>query len=103
MSGNESDKTHFKDVLQQFQEQFQERFQERFQEQIDEQEVSYFVADSALYTKDTIQTTPEGMLWVTCDPEVLKKAKELIQSTALLLHWHKMEAKMEVRGIPSKR
>jgi len=42
--------------------QFQEQFQEQLQEQVDEQEVSYFVVDSALCTKDTIQTIPEGML-----------------------------------------
>jgi len=71
IGGNQSDKTHFKEVLQQL------------KEQVDEREVSYFVADSALYTKDTIQTISEGMLWITRVPEVVKQAKMLIQSTAL--------------------
>ena len=44
MSGNEPDKTHVKNVLQ----QLQEPLEERVNEQVDGQEASYFVVDNAL-------------------------------------------------------
>ncbi len=57
---------------------FQERLKE-MQKQIREGENTYFVADSALYTKKTIETISSSMKWITRVPENVSEAKQVIQ------------------------
>ncbi len=71
IAGNSSDKTHFREVLQ------------SLKNQMDPQEPFYYVADSALYNKETIGTISEKMMWITRVPETLKAAKSLTRSIPL--------------------
>ena len=68
--GNTSDQTHFREVLK------------HLKEAIDPNEPAYYVADSALYTEETIQETSH-MLWVTRVPERIKSAKEVVRNVPL--------------------
>lgn len=72
VAGNTSDK-----------ELFRERLKE-LQEQIRSGENVYFVADSALYTKKTIEELSSTMKWITRVPEALAEAKKVIQYTGPL-------------------
>jgi transposase len=65
LSGNASDKTTFRESIRKFRAQF------------DSQALPYFVADSALYSKDSI-TELDGIKWVTRVPETLALAKQAI-------------------------
>ncbi len=49
-------------------------------EQKDLDQPFYYVADSALYTKETIEKISSEMMWITRVPEVLKSAKSVIRS-----------------------
>ena len=66
--GNKSDKTYFREVLQQL------------KEKANSNEIAYYVADSALYTKETLQTIPDEMRWITRVPETVKQAKDLVRN-----------------------
>jgi len=68
IAGNTSDKTHFQEVLV------------SLKEQMDLDQPFYYVADSALYTKETIEKISGEMMWITRVPEVLKSAKSVIRS-----------------------
>jgi len=57
---------------------FQERLKE-LQQQIQEGEDSYFVADSALYTQNTIKEISSSMRWITHVPDTLMEAKQMKQ------------------------
>jgi transposase len=72
VAGNTSDK-----------ELFRERLKE-LQGQIQGGENVYFVADSALYTKETIGDLSSSMKWVTRVPETLAEAKQTVQYTGVL-------------------
>lgn len=67
VAGNTSDKELFRERLK------------ALQEQIREGETTYFVADSALYTKKTIVDISSMMKWITHVPETLSEAKKIIQ------------------------
>lgn len=67
VAGNTSDK-----------ELFRERLKE-LQGQIQAGEAVYFVADSALYTKTTIEDLSSRMKWVSRVPETLSEAKRITQ------------------------
>jgi transposase len=72
VAGNTSDKELFRERLK------------ALQGQIQEGEPVYFVADSALYTQQTIKTLSPWMLWLTRVPETLSEAKKVIQYTGVL-------------------
>jgi len=72
VAGNTSDKELFRERLK------------ALQGQIREGEPAYFVADSALYTQETIETLPPWMLWLTRVPETLSEAKKVVQYTGIL-------------------
>jgi len=65
--GNTSDKTHFKEALSSLKTQIQNNPHR-----------SYFVADSALYTADTLAEISNQMKWITRVPEKIKAASEVI-------------------------
>lgn len=65
LSGNASDKATFKESIRRYRKQFQQK------------RLPYFVADSALYTKNTL-TELDGVKWVTRVPETIKEAKQAI-------------------------
>jgi transposase len=67
VAGNTSDKKLFRERLKELQKQIQEG------------ENTYFVADSALYTQETIGTISTTMKWLTRVPENLLEAKQMIQ------------------------
>ncbi|MDB2613564.1 IS1634 family transposase [Chlamydiales bacterium] len=68
ISGNTSDKSHFKEILS------------SLKNQMDPNQPFYYVADSALYTKKTLEKISSDMMWITRVPEVLKSAKSAIRS-----------------------
>ena len=57
---------------------FRERLSE-LKEQIQEGEPVYFVADSALYTRQTVVDLSSRMKWITRVPETLSEAKKVLQ------------------------
>lgn len=72
VAGNTSDKKLFRERLKELEQQIQDG------------QTSYFVADSALYTKDTIGTLSSSIKWITRVPEKLVEAKEVIQYEGVL-------------------
>lgn len=69
IAGNSSDKTHFKDTLKRLQQGI---------EQADQ--TFYYVADSALYTKQTIEEISSKSKWITRVPESLRESKQLVKN-----------------------
>ena len=69
IASNTSDKTHFKETLSNLKTQIQSSSHR-----------SYFVADSALYTADTLAEISNQMKWITHVPEKIKAASEVIRS-----------------------
>jgi transposase len=67
VAGNTSDKKLFRERLKEMQKQIQGG------------ENTYFVADSALYTQETIETISSSMKWITRVPENLSEAKKIIR------------------------
>jgi len=67
IAGNTSDKTHFKETLSSLKAQIQNSLH-----------TSYFVADSALYTADTLMEISSQLKWITRVPEKIKAASELV-------------------------
>ncbi|MCF7928667.1 MAG: IS1634 family transposase [Spirochaetales bacterium] len=65
LSGNSNDKVSFRKSIKEYRNQFNEK------------ELPYFVADGALYTKETLKEL-DGVKWVTRVPETIGKAKEHI-------------------------
>lgn len=70
LSGNSSDKTEFKRVIETHLKQLQPV-----------SAIEYLVADSAMYTQQTLQSLGERK-WITRVPETLKEAKEAIATAA---------------------
>lgn len=46
---------------------------------------SYYIADSALYTKDNIQKLGDGIKWITRAPATINEAKELLDSDVKMI------------------
>lgn len=67
IAGNSSDKTHFRETLEKLKTQINE-----------ETEPFYIVADSALYTEETLKSTSNFMKWISRVPENIKAAREVI-------------------------
>jgi len=70
LSGNTSDKTHFREVIKKYAEQLAEG----------ENDI-YFVIDSAGYSEKNIREMPDIVKWLSRVPESIKMAKELIIET----------------------
>ena len=70
LSGNTSDKTHFREVIKQYSKMLTET-----------DEIAYFVMDSAMYTDKNIRQVSSDVKWVTRVPETITMAKELIIET----------------------
>ena len=70
LSGNTSDKTHFREVIKNYAKQLAEN-----------DEKIYFVVDSAGYTEKNIKEMPDIVMWLSRVPETIKMAKELITAT----------------------
>ena len=70
LSGNTSDKTHFREVIKNYAKQLAEN-----------DEKIYFVVDSAGYTDENIREMPDIVMWLSRVPETIKMAKELITAT----------------------
>lgn len=69
IAGNTSDKTHFKETLSSLKAQIQ-----------NSSYTSYFVADSELYTANTLSEISDQIKWITHVPEKIKAASEIIAS-----------------------
>ena len=67
LSGNSNDKVSFRKSIKEYRKQFKEK------------ELPYFVADSALYTKESLKEL-EGVKWVTRVSETIREAKEHIHA-----------------------
>ena len=67
LSGNSNDKVSFRKSIKEYRKQFKEK------------DLPYFVADSALYTKESLKEL-EGVKWVTRVPETIREAKEHIHA-----------------------
>lgn len=65
LSGNSNDKVSFRKSIKEYRKQFKKN------------DLPYFVADSALYTKESLKELT-GVKWVTRVPETIGKAKEHI-------------------------
>ena len=71
IAGNTSDKAHFKETLLNLKSQIEQ-----------ESERHYFVADSALYTADTLKEISGFAKWITRVPERINAAHQLIHEYA---------------------
>lgn len=65
ISGNSSDKKHFREVLQGLQKELKASDQS-----------AYYVADSALYSKQTLEELSEQTLWITRVPSQIKAVQQ---------------------------
>jgi transposase len=72
LSGNSSDKTHFRDVIK------------RFSKELSKQdEATYFVMDSAMYTEENVKEISPLVKWISRVPETISEAKKLIEETGI--------------------
>jgi transposase len=69
IAGNSSDKTHFLEKVRELKTQIQGN-----------EESYYMVADSALYTMETLQEMSHTMQWITRVPETIHTAHQLVLS-----------------------
>ena len=72
LSGNTSDKTHFREVIKQYAEQLAEN-----------EDTVYFVVDSAGYTAKNIREMPVIVKWISRVPETITQAKNLLLETEM--------------------
>ncbi len=72
LSGNCSDKTHFRDVIKKFSKELSKQNEE-----------AYFVMDCAMYTEDNVKEISPLVKWVIRVPETIKEAKNLIEQTSI--------------------
>jgi len=70
LSGNTSDKTHFREVIEQYSKQLAEN-----------NEVAYFIMDSAMYTDKNIRQVSSDVKWISRVPENITLARELLIET----------------------
>jgi len=70
LSGNTSDKTHFREVLKQYSKALAEG-----------DAVAYFVMDSAMYTEKNVRELSSIVKWLTRVPETVGMAKDLLVET----------------------
>lgn len=70
LSGNTSDKKHFREVIQQFSKELSQSDGD-----------TYFVMDSAMYTEPNIKAMSPLVKWISRVPETITEAKKLIEGT----------------------
>jgi transposase len=70
LSGNDNDKTRFKETIRDHIGQLQDDFS-----------IQHIVGDSALYCAETLQLM-QGLIWITRVPETLSQARHLIETLA---------------------
>jgi len=68
LSGNTSDKKHFREVIQQFSKELSQS-----------DTVTYFVMDSAMYNDPNIKAMSPLVKWISRVPETINEAKTLIE------------------------
>ena len=69
IAGNSSDKKHFREVLKRLQQGIKQTDQP-----------FYYVADSALYSKETIKEISATSKWITRVPESLTESKQMVRN-----------------------
>ncbi|OLS20136.1 MAG: hypothetical protein HeimC3_41690 [Candidatus Heimdallarchaeota archaeon LC_3] len=72
LDGNSNDTVTFKKTVTDFRRGLKENLQE----------ITYWIADSSFYCKDTLEEIKDEMLWISRVPETISEAKELIKSIA---------------------
>jgi transposase len=72
LSGNSSDKKHFREVIQQFSKELS-----------DSDTLTYFVMDSAMYTDPNIKAMSPLVKWISRVPETITEAKTLIEGISV--------------------
>src|SRR3972149_3008401 len=72
LSGNSSDKTHFRDVIKKFSKELSKQ-----------NEDTYFVMDSAMYTDDNVKEISPLVKWISRVPETISEAKKLIEEAGI--------------------
>ncbi|OLS27965.1 MAG: hypothetical protein HeimC3_01280 [Candidatus Heimdallarchaeota archaeon LC_3] len=72
LDGNSNDTVTFRKTVTDFRRGLKENLQE----------ITYWIADSSFYCKDTLEETKDEMLWISRVPEKISEAKELIRSIA---------------------
>lgn len=72
LSGNEADKATLPDMIQ------------RFRSQVDLSDQLYCVADSALYTEETIKKIADGVFFITLVPGTIKEQQDLLGQDLIL-------------------
>lgn len=72
LSGNASDKKHFREVIQQFSKELS-----------DSDTLTYFVMDSAMYTDPNIKAMSPLVKWISRVPETITEAKTLIEGISV--------------------
>ena len=81
LSGNTSDKTHFRDVVTKYAKQLAENDEE-----------IYFIMDCAWYSEENIRQSPDIVKWISRVPESIAMAKLLLIDTeAENLHESRLE------------
>jgi len=70
LSGNTSDKTHFREIVKQYGQSLKESWGED----------KIWVRDSAGYTEDTIKAISDDYKWISRVPETITDAKEMLES-----------------------
>lgn len=69
LDGNQSDKSSFPEIIQ------------AYRKQLEEGDEGYFIADSALYTADNLQTLAD-LVWLSRVPATLKAVKQLYRQVS---------------------
>lgn len=75
LDGNSSDTTIFRDTVKEFKDGLRKNLQE----------ITYLVADSKLYTKETLQLMDGSLLWISRVPDNITVANTAIEETAVSL------------------
>ncbi len=86
LSGNSSDKTHFRDVIKKFSKELSKQ-----------NEATYFVMDSAMYTEENVKEISPLVKWISRVPETISVAKKLIEETGI-----KIMSKSSIEGYSYK-
>ncbi len=72
LSGNSSDKTHFRDVIKKFSKELSKQ-----------NEKTYFVMDSAMYSDESVREISPLVKWISRVPETISEAKKLIEEIGI--------------------
>jgi transposase len=99
LSGNASDKNHFREIVKEYGASLQERWGEN----------KIWVWDSAVYSEQNIKEISPSYKWITRVPETLSEAKELIENSDLekmrstaLNGYHLFSTEVEYGGVKQR-